>query len=195
MNYRQKIGYIVLGSLLTLTAMGIGALLAPPLTAQHNGVFEHIECKSLTVVDPRGRDAIMLEYLPTIKSPTIRIDNPDGTQGIVLATSDIASTIFLSGPDGLGVLMGSQKGANTIGLKNPGGEIALNINGSIDKTQLVLYHPNGKKGAALSAGGDSYNSVTVFNDAGDPKTGIVAAGDTGKIYTIDMQGNINFHKP
>ena len=195
MNHKQKVGYIVLGSLLTLTAMGIGALLAPPLTAQNNGVFDHIECKSLTVVDPHGTEAIILEYLPDLKSPTIRIDNPDGTQGIVLATSDIASTIFVSGPDGLGVLMGSQKGGNTIGLKNPGGEKALNITVTTHNHDLILYHPNGNEGAVLHAGNRSPNSVTVYNQEGSARSGIVALGDDGGVFTRDKQGNTHWHKP
>ena len=195
MNHKQKLGYIIFGSLLTLTAMGIGALLVPPLTAQNNGVFDHIECKSLTVVGPHGTEAIILEYLPNLKSPTIRIDNPDGTQGIVLATSDIASTIFVSGPDGLGVLMGAQKGGNTIALKTPGGDAALNITATTDNNTLTVYHPNGNKGAVLYAGTQTYNSVTVFNNEGEAKTGIVATEDVGEIYTRDRQGNLNFHKP
>ena len=195
MNHKQKFGYIVFGSLLTLTAMGIGALLAPPLTAQNNGVFDHIECKSLTVVNQHGAEAIALESEPTLNSPMIRIYNPDGTIGIVLATSDAASTIFVSGPDGLGVAIGAQKGGNTVGIMNPSGEKAINITAAAKNHTLAMKNPNGHDGLALYTGTQTYNSVTVFNNEGEAKTGIVATEDVGEIYTRDRQGNLNFHKP
>ena len=195
MNHKQKFGYIVFGSLLTLTAMGIGALLAPPLTAQNNGVFDHIECKSLTVVNQHGAEAIALESEPTLNSPMIRIYNPDGTIGIVLATSDAASTILVSGPDGLGVAIGAQKGGNTVGIMNPSGEKAINITAATKNHTLAMKNPNGHDGLALYTGTQTYNSVTVFNNEGEAKTGIVATEDVGEIYTRDRQGNLNFHKP
>ena len=40
--------------------MCVGSIVSPPLIAQHNGVFDEIVCKKLTVVNSKGKDAIRL---------------------------------------------------------------------------------------------------------------------------------------
>ena len=57
MNYKQKLGYMVLGAAMTLVGMAV-SVFSPSLNAQRHS--EYIVCKGLTVVDNKGNDAIRL---------------------------------------------------------------------------------------------------------------------------------------
>ena len=43
-----------------LIGMWVGPLISPPGTVQHNGVFDEIQCRKLTVVDAKGKTAVIL---------------------------------------------------------------------------------------------------------------------------------------
>ncbi len=60
MNYKQKLGYTTLGAAIMLIGMWLSPLISPPVTAQHNCVFDKIQCTSLTVVDKQGKPAVVL---------------------------------------------------------------------------------------------------------------------------------------
>lgn len=57
MNYKQKLGYIVLGAAMTLVGMVV-SVFSPSLNAQRH--TEYIMCKGLTVVDGKRNKAIRL---------------------------------------------------------------------------------------------------------------------------------------
>ena len=61
MNHRQKFGYMILGAVIMLVGLGVGAIVSPPLIAQRNGVFGEIKCTKLEVVNKYGKPAIRLE--------------------------------------------------------------------------------------------------------------------------------------
>ena len=48
MNYKQKIGYTILGAFIMLIGMLMDNLTSPPVTAQSNG---ELTCQQLTFVD------------------------------------------------------------------------------------------------------------------------------------------------
>ena len=56
MNYKQKLGYMVLGAAMTLVGVAV-SVFSPSLNAHDS---EYIVCKGLTVVDHKGNDAIRL---------------------------------------------------------------------------------------------------------------------------------------
>ena len=56
MNYKQKLGYMVLGAAMTL--VGVAVSVFSPSSNAHDS--EYIVCKGLTVVDNKGNDAIRL---------------------------------------------------------------------------------------------------------------------------------------
>ena len=60
MNYRQKLGYTVLGAVIMLVGLNVGSILSPSLVAQNNGVFDEIECSVLRVINKNGNPAILL---------------------------------------------------------------------------------------------------------------------------------------
>jgi hypothetical protein len=60
MNNKQKFGYTLLGALIMLIGIGVGAIVSPPLIAQRNAVFGEIVCNQLKVVDKYGKEAVLL---------------------------------------------------------------------------------------------------------------------------------------
>ena len=57
MDYKQKLGYMVLGAAMILVGMAV-SVFSPSLDAQRHG--EYIVCRGLTVVDGKGNKAIHL---------------------------------------------------------------------------------------------------------------------------------------
>ena len=49
-----------LGAVIMLIGLAVGAIVSPPLVAQHNGVFDKITCREIEVVDENGNQAIVL---------------------------------------------------------------------------------------------------------------------------------------
>ena len=61
MNHKQKLGYTVLGAVIMLVGIGVGAIVTPPLVAQgRDRVFDTIMCNALVVVDEAGTHRIVM---------------------------------------------------------------------------------------------------------------------------------------
>lgn len=60
MNYKQKLGYTVLGAVIMAVGIAIGQFSTPNIEAQSNGVFDDIRCYGLTVMNKHGDPAIVL---------------------------------------------------------------------------------------------------------------------------------------
>ena len=60
MKRRIYVSSMVLGAAIMLIAMWVSPLISSPVTAQHNGVFNKIQCRKLTVVDNEGKPAVEL---------------------------------------------------------------------------------------------------------------------------------------
>ena len=60
MNYKQKLGYIILGAGILAIGIIIGQVITPDIEAQSNGVFDKITYRELEVVDAKSNKAIVL---------------------------------------------------------------------------------------------------------------------------------------
>lgn len=60
MNHKQKFGYTLLGVVIMLIGIGVGAIVSPPLVAQRDAVFGKIECAELEIVNKNGKPAFLL---------------------------------------------------------------------------------------------------------------------------------------
>ena len=78
MNHRQKLGYTALGAIIMLVGLTIGTIVAPPLTAQHNGTFDEIQCTNLTIADENGQPAML--FLSDDDANLLSIYQPGGKQ-------------------------------------------------------------------------------------------------------------------
>lgn len=103
MNYKQKLGYTLLGAGIMLIGLAVGAIVSPPLVAQRNGVFDEIQCRKIEVVDKHNETAIRLTGLDS--SNNIQIYDKHGNLEISLGANAISifnegkSAIFLSGTE------------------------------------------------------------------------------------------------
>ena len=71
MNHKQKLEYMAVGAGILALGIIIGQVITPDIEAQNNGVFDSITCRSLTVLDKFGRDAIMLNTTNNNNSLTV----------------------------------------------------------------------------------------------------------------------------
>ena len=58
MKRRICVRSMMLGAVIMLIGLAVGAIVSPPLGAQRNGVFDEITCRSLNVVDEKGAATI-----------------------------------------------------------------------------------------------------------------------------------------
>ena len=82
MNYKQKLGYTLLGAGIMALGITIGQFITPNIEAQSNGVFDKITCRELEVVDAKGNKAIAL--FSDADFTRLIVYNPQGKQGIKL---------------------------------------------------------------------------------------------------------------
>ena len=85
---------MVLGAVIMLIGLVVGAIVSPPLIAQRNSVFDTITCREIEVIDKDGNEAIRL--YTTKHGGDIRIDSKDG--GIaIMGIGEHGGSIFLFG--------------------------------------------------------------------------------------------------
>ena len=69
---------MVLGAVIMLVGLVVGAIVSPPLIAQRNGVFDKITCRELEVLDENGNLAIVLS------TELINRDNGPKANGVLV---------------------------------------------------------------------------------------------------------------
>ena len=89
MNSRQKFGYTILGAVIMLVGMGIGAIVSPNLTAREE--LDEIVCSGLTIVNERGQKAIRLYSQPNANHLKI-YDSFAGQKPVIHLTDDHSGT-------------------------------------------------------------------------------------------------------
>ena len=100
MNNKQKFGYTILGAVIMLIGIGVGAIVSPSLTAQRNGVFGEIECTELTVVDTAGNPVVVLgasEQLMSSGTTPVRVKR----NGVLVLDPSGKDAVFLSANEGM----------------------------------------------------------------------------------------------
>ena len=100
MNNKQKFGYTLLGALIMLIGIGVGAIVSPPLIAQRDGVFDEIQCRRLKTVDENGNEAGVLARGLIINSPSGK------KEGIVLGCSELLGNyMWIDNKDGSSAML------------------------------------------------------------------------------------------
>ena len=75
-----------LGAAIMLIGMWVSPLISPPVTAQHNGVFDKIQCRKLTVVDNEGKPAV--ELYSNVFGNWVYIYNNQGKEAMTLTSRE-----------------------------------------------------------------------------------------------------------
>ena len=147
MNYKQKFGYTALGAAIILVGMVVGSIVSPPLVAQHNGIFDEVKCRRLTVVDEAGNREIILNQKGIV------ILDKAGQPAIGLSSVDDDNSISIFGEDGqvvIALMTGKEqnmitisdnltkKGAITLAVREGTNAILIN-NKTSEKSAIVLH--------------------------------------------------------
>ena len=147
MNHKQKLGYTVLGAVIMLVGLGIGAIVSPPLIAQSDGVFDEIRCSKLTVVDKNGKPAIVLATI-------------EGLNGVTIF--DKAGKIAIN-------LVSLNRRGNSITVANRAGGPAIFLGVTEDGNYVFVVNKAGKQAVGLSSDNELGNFVTIYDGAGNIK--------------------------
>ena len=196
MNHKQKLGYTVLGAVIMLVGLGLGAIVSPPLIAQRNGVFDEIECSKLTVVDKNDKLAIILA-----------------------ANEDENGIVLLNQAGTMSARLSADKDGSSLGLFNAEGEQSIALLGTETGGIVALYDGDGQEGiylvvnelsrfiAVLNEEGEKAirlsslnrvgdNSITVFDTEGESTILLDSSRILGnRIKLYDTGGNISWEAP
>ena len=166
MNHRQKLGYTALGAIIMLIGMTIDNLIAPPVTAQHNGTFDEIQCSKLTVVNANGRPAIILSSNPTSGSEISLYDQVGRRRVIVRADTDGTFMKFNHPSAPSLTLTVLDEGAGFI-IQTALGKELIHLSASDSARLLNINNPDGKPAVTLDSLEDGWsNSISLYNKDG-----------------------------
>ena len=166
MNHKQKLGYMVLGAVIMLVGLGLGAIVSPPLIAQRNGVFDEIECSKLTVVDKNDKLAIILA-----------------------ANEDENGIVLLNQAGTMSARLSADKDGSSLGLFNAEGEQSIALLGTEKGGIVALYDGDGQKGIYLVVN-ELARFITVFNEEGKEAISLSSLNQVGdnRITVFDTEG-------
>ena len=143
---------MVLGAVIMLTGLAVGAITSPPLIAQRNGVFDYITCRGIEVVDKHGKTGISLDAYEN--SSYISIFDKTGNAAIELAVSEIApprniqrNSIKIKDKVELAVLYDIDKSVeiNSLNINNKAGNTAISLGVSDDYTMIDISDKAGNE--------------------------------------------------
>ena len=142
---------MVLGAVIMLFGLAVGAIVSPPLVAQRvivaqNREFDDVQCKRLTVVDENGNEAIVLEAGKVSNLITINAKYGKGTI-FINASEELGSGIAIFGEDGKGGL----------------------LIGAYDEGNVIQINDKYKGGVFLGTDEESNSNIGILDVAGNPK--------------------------
>ena len=140
MNYKQKLGYTLLGAGVMALGIIIGQWGTPDIEAQSNGVFDTITCRELEVVDAEGKKAIVLTSLQS------------------------ANYVFVyDKQENIAIRLVSSQGGNSVDVRDKQGEAAISLT-SLQSANLVDLHDKQGETAIRLTNLQERNHVLVKNN-------------------------------
>lgn len=142
MNYKQKLGYMVLGAAMPLVGMAV-SIFFPSLNAQKRG--EYIVYAGLTVVDGKGNDAI--RFTVGENRNLIVVYDKKGKRAIGLHTGETGTGIIVfdkAGNAAIGLGFDETRG-NEIRLSDKAGGAAIGLRADQTINRISVYDKTGKK--------------------------------------------------
>ena len=149
MRHGQRFGYMILGALIMLVGLGIGAIVSPPLIAQN--ALGRIRCTGLTVVNAAGEIVMALEA--EREGGAIAVTNKTKTAAAVLTTEEKLPGLYLVdketnakavisiNEDGAGVTVSGDTGFGHLSVTEDGGGVLVRDEG---KGSIFLHIFEGK---------------------------------------------------
>ena len=169
MNYKQKLGYIVLGAVIMLVGLGLGTIVSPPLIAQKDGALDEIQCSKLTVVDKAGQPAIVMGTDEESRN-TITLFNQAGKEVVHLYAAKQQTSVKISRPSGTQAIhLFGAKRLGAIVLDDDAGKAAVSLSVAHKVTRGVLLFDEEGESAVTLTSNILGNNVTVYDSAGNKK--------------------------
>ena len=197
MNYRQKLGYTVLGAVIMLIGLGIGAIVTTPLVAQNDGLFDEIQCSRLTVVDNYGKPAVILSS-NEVDGNFMLLYNLAGKRAAVLLADDNRAKLSLYNQAGKdAVRLESFDGSRDIALYDESGNKAIGLIAAEDFGRMVqVFNKEGKLAVELLALSEpATNAIHVRDEAEQPAIGLFSDTRSNRVKIFDMEGNVRWKAP
>ena len=167
MNYKQKLGYMVLGAGILALGIIIGQVVTPDIEAQSNGVFDKITCRELQVVDEKGRQTISISSANGTALVTL-FDTHSGVPGVMLGSSKEMNYVHVTDKRSAGVpgiSLYCDNGVNGAIVTNTGSAVEAIILGSNDTQNYVsVINKLGQQGIILSNLNFGGSTVTVYDN-------------------------------
>ena len=189
MNYKQKLGYTVLGAVIMLVGLGLGAIVAPPLIAQDTRLFDEIMCTRLTVLNRQGNPAFILGS--DGENNTFGAFNPQGNAAIALTSTDETNSLSLATPDGqLGVLINSSNTDTNLAL-HQAGKLAIVLRADSLFRFIKLLNEEENTLINLSADNIGARLIQLNNPKGETAVQLqsLVSGFANDVILYDRSGN------
>ena len=167
MKRRICVRSMVLGAVIMLVGLAVGAIVSPPLIAQHNGVFGEIQCTSLTVVDNMGKTAVEL-YSSEGLANGIVIYNKQGNSAVVLRSTEDSNVVALAGKQGnsaIGLLSHEDVG-NSLTICNKQGEEVVMLHSTEYGGRVDVLNNQAKPRAVMGVNEYGNGAVSTWDKNG-----------------------------
>ena len=196
MYYRQKLGYIVLGAVITLIGIGFSAFFATPLIAQDSGWFDRIICSELIVVGDEGRPGIILSTTPegasSISLANTAEDDANLSINLIASHLETVFEIFNSRQKRVFHVDAARLGTD-LKVNNADGTSALHLRCDGTNNQLDFYGSNGNKVISFQPHHpDNSAGITLADDAGTDR---IKLGYDNNIRIYDSTSQMVWQAP
>ena len=167
----QKFRYTILGAVIMLLGIGLGAIISPSLIANPKTTrLDEIICSKITVVDENGKVGVVLFATGEINGLVINEKNT-ANKAVTIASNKAASVISVQKSTAPQKLPEATRGITIEALKDVQ-RIALHDENRFP--QLLLSNAPGEASVLVSGGADKFNVVSgrqgtqaaIFNSAG-----------------------------
>lgn len=148
-----------------LIGLGLGAIVAPPLIAQHDGIFDSLICSQLTVLNPLGKPAFLLTS--DHEKNQFGALNPNGKPAFLLTATGDDSTLSLATPaEQLGFIVHTSNTESSLGL-HQAGKLSIVLRADSIFRFIKLLNDEGNTLINLSADNVGARLIQLNNPKGD----------------------------
>lgn len=196
MNYKQKLGYTALGAVIMLVGLGLGAIVAPPLIAQNNGVFDTIECSTLAVLDEHGNPGIIIAANED-GNGILLYDQAERKAAILYARGESRRLSISNSAGTTAVSLGCGKDGSNLTLNNDEDEMAISLDVVHGVGRFVAIYNEEEQGAITLTSHDNFagNRVTVRDKTGKEAIDLMSSILGNRIAVHDEAGNKSWEAP
>ena len=180
MKRRICVRSMVLGAAIMLIGMWVSPLISPPVTAQHNGVFDKIQCREVEVVDKDGETAIRL--YTTKHGGNIRMDSKDGKLAI-MDIDESGGSVYLKGK-------GSNGGAVSMSTFEDGAMLSVKDRSSDGGIRMFATEHHGR----IDVNGKDSVSATMLTEAHGGIVTVSGNGGSVEMGTDEHGGRVDVFK-